>query len=160
MSGNVFDKLAVSRPVNRQSATVAGSGGSHYSPKIKTCERVYSDIPVHSDVPAKMVQNLPKAPTFTDLTGRKFGKFTVVGYLGKLNPKVKGKWQVRCVCGSYEQRTAKAICSAIAGVPGTESTAMCLSCYQWNAVKNRYASRGAAPVQDFVYNGFGDGDGA
>ncbi|MCX8796617.1 hypothetical protein [Vibrio parahaemolyticus] len=38
-----------------------------------------------------------------DLTGKKFGRFTVTGLL------YKGKWQVRCACGNYSARKTKAI---------------------------------------------------
>lgn len=49
-----------------------------------------------------------KHPKGNDYTGRKAGKFTVVGYLGKL-PHAKPWWLCRCLCGSYEPRTEKAI---------------------------------------------------
>ena len=53
-----------------------------------------------------------------DLTGRKGGRITVFGYLGKTgfngNPKrsrtlgsAKKKWLVKCDCGSYEIRNGK-----------------------------------------------------
>lgn len=39
------------------------------------------------------------------LTGVRFGRFTVVGMHGT----IRGVWVVRCACGDYEVRTAKAI---------------------------------------------------
>lgn len=39
----------------------------------------------------------------TNLTGTKFGRFTVVGKL------VNKKWQVRCSCGNYSARKSKSI---------------------------------------------------
>ncbi len=38
-----------------------------------------------------------------DLTGTKFGRFTVIGKLANK------KWQVRCSCGNYSARKPKAI---------------------------------------------------
>lgn len=43
------------------------------------------------------------APCETNLTGTKFGRFTVVGKL------VNKKWQVRCSCGNYSARKSKSI---------------------------------------------------
>lgn len=43
------------------------------------------------------------ARTEKDLTGFRFGRFTVVGKL------IKKKWQVRCSCGNYSARKSKAI---------------------------------------------------
>jgi len=50
-----------------------------------------------------------------DLTGIKFGRLTVVGMVKmeqtELSPdkKTGGRWAVRCACGFYEMRTAKAV---------------------------------------------------
>lgn len=40
---------------------------------------------------------LPTDPRFIDLTGRVFGRLTVVGYAGKV--KGKTSWNCRCICG-------------------------------------------------------------
>ena len=42
-------------------------------------------------------------PKRYDLTGVKFGRMSVVGYLGR------GSWQCRCSCGNFTSRRAKAI---------------------------------------------------
>lgn len=66
---------------------------------------------VHSEVPLPtrpVVGNMPQ------LVGTRFGRFTVVG-LGLRKRERKGEankpaaWVVRCDCGNYEHRTAKAI---------------------------------------------------
>ena len=46
-----------------------------------------------------------RSPNFTDLTGVKFGRFSVIG----LASGFKGRWVARCVCGKYEMRRQKAI---------------------------------------------------
>jgi len=57
---------------------------------------------------AKLFWDFPK-PHVTlnyndeNLTGIKFGRFTVTGKLAN------GKWQVRCACSNYAERKAKAI---------------------------------------------------
>lgn len=40
-----------------------------------------------------------------DLTGRKFGRFTVVGF----SRDYAKKWVVRCACGDFETRSSKAV---------------------------------------------------
>ena len=43
------------------------------------------------------------SPPNYDVTGIKFGRLRVIGYLGK------GKWQCKCTCGNYNSRSLKAI---------------------------------------------------
>src|SRR5688572_5807614 len=46
-----------------------------------------------------------------NLTGRRFGRFEVVGMAATIpgTRNTGGRWVVRCSCGDYEVRTAKAI---------------------------------------------------
>ncbi len=44
-----------------------------------------------------------------DLRGIKFGLLTVIEYYCKGKKNTGGRWLVKCVCGHYEVRTAKAI---------------------------------------------------
>lgn len=47
-----------------------------------------------------------------DLTGRKCGRFTVIGYAlwrPKTHQKNNVRWVVRCVCGRYQMLTTKAV---------------------------------------------------
>lgn len=147
---DLFDRIAASTPLNRTAGAVTARGGDHYSPSIVVQKRRHSAVSTHSDAPAKMLRKLPVDPNFEDFTGKKIGKLTVLGYLGKLNPNYPGRWQVRCVCGAYEQRTAKAIKRALAGVEGFESGAQCVACQKWEVTKKRYARCGSAPLSDFV----------
>lgn len=46
-----------------------------------------------------------KQDCFIDLRGKKFGRFTVLG----ISRDFRGQWVVRCSCGIYSTRSAKAI---------------------------------------------------
>ena len=79
----------------------------------------------HHTVPAKTGRNLLHWSTYPgvrpfkglakhDMTGHIFGWFTVVGFYGNWDKwrqggKARGRWLVRCVCGDYELRRARAI---------------------------------------------------
>lgn len=67
---------------------------------------------VHSDVPLPMQQDVP--PAVKDLRGRTVGKLTVIGLAKPTGRSTKQNgsgrlWVVRCSCGHYETRRAKAI---------------------------------------------------
>ena len=103
---SVFDKLITSRPVDGAAARVL-SKGVHYKPDNVIARLLWTAPPKLEPIPV----NLRATPKFEDLTGRKFGRFIVAGYLGKpLGEKQKQPcWLVRCSCGDYETRTARAI---------------------------------------------------
>ena len=87
------------QPVNKTAALVT-SKGTHYEMKVK------SQVPEYIGPPAMLPRNkLPIAPSLTDLTGRKKGRFTVVG----MAAEGKGKWVVRCVCGTYTIRSSQSV---------------------------------------------------
>lgn len=103
-------------PVDRVAARVM-QPGIHY-------EKDLGDFDKHWTVPPPFYRFIPQAgnPQSVDLTGTKFGLFTVIGWLGAVGgstgrqkkgldkpPKRAGAWLVRCACGDYEQRTARAI---------------------------------------------------
>lgn len=88
------------KPVNKTAATVI-STGTHFIPqkKIQTND---SDLPL-------AIRPLTKSELwhkdFRDLTGRRVGRFTVLG--ASLDfPK---HWVVRCACGRYSTRRSRAI---------------------------------------------------
>lgn len=100
----VFDKLLASRPVNSAAARVLGSGVHYQSNKV-IAQRHWTSPP--KTIPINEVNDT--VGSFVDLSGTTFGRLTVIGYLGKLNPKKAALWLVRCACGDYESRTSKAI---------------------------------------------------
>lgn len=91
------------RPVNRLAARVVGAADSY--------EFKMSDGAVNSllPLPTRLISRAEACqPCFTDLTGVKFGRLTVLG----ISAEVLARWVVRCVCGTYGLRTAKAIKNA------------------------------------------------
>ena len=85
-------------PVNRVSAVVVGKGFA-YKPNKNITQRHWKNLQ-----PTKKVNYKE-----TDLTGLKFGRFTVIGKYGNFGKKKKPRWLVRCTCGDYETRTSRAI---------------------------------------------------
>ncbi|MFL5900897.1 MAG: hypothetical protein ACJ75S_06825 [Solirubrobacterales bacterium] len=107
---------STSGPVNRDAARVM-MPGVHY-------EKTLHPDAKHWKVPPPHYRFIPQAgnPQSIDLTGTKFGLLTVVGWMGAIGgscgrqrkgpdkpPKRMGAWLVRCACGDYEVRTARAI---------------------------------------------------
>jgi hypothetical protein len=99
-------------PVDRVAARVM-QGGVHYEREVHPAEKHWKDL--HDVPPLVPFKPQPGNPQSIDYTGTKFGRFTVVGYLGATGPGLgkRGKrmavWLVRCACSSYSQRTVKAI---------------------------------------------------
>jgi hypothetical protein len=94
-----YDRIAASVPANRTAGEVTGKG-EHWEPTKKI------DVP-HWDTPPVVLD----PPKTLNLIGSKFGRFTVVGYLGKMTAG-KGAspmWLARCACGDYEGRSARAV---------------------------------------------------
>jgi len=54
-------------------------------------------------LPHKSMKIAKESPNFADLSGTKFGKLLVTGWLGK------GKWQVKCDCGNYTKRKGSSL---------------------------------------------------
>ena len=98
MKNPTFDKIIASRPVNKQTA-ISNSGGVSYEPPDIHSRKIYDAPPKMKDVPID-------AP---NLIGVKFGKLTVVGLQDKPQQRRGASWVVKCVCGKYETRHAKAI---------------------------------------------------
>jgi hypothetical protein len=89
------------KPVDRVAARVM-RGGVHWTPKINAAANQK-----HFDVPQPTKE---RPPQVEDMTGRRFGRFVVVGFRKKANPKGGGAtWLVRCACGQFEERKAAAI---------------------------------------------------
>lgn len=91
--------IAALTPINITAALVV-SKGVHYQPDCTIQVKEYIGPP------AMIARHkLPKNPSFTDLTGIKKGRLKVIG----LMEGERGKWVVRCVCGTYTTRSAKSI---------------------------------------------------
>jgi hypothetical protein len=97
---DIFDKLAVSAPINRQAAMTL-SRGFVYEPDTKVTTREW-EAPPKMRLPANKDQSL---------AGTRFGRLTAIGIDAE---KVMAKntpvtWVCRCDCGRYTSRSAKAI---------------------------------------------------
>ena len=89
-------RIASAEPINRLAAIVT-SKGTQFKPTSK---------PSNYDVRDVQPVLKPWAETTgEDLTGRKFGRFAVVGY----SAEKPARWVVRCQCGLYEFRTSKSV---------------------------------------------------
>lgn len=111
-------------PVNRMAARVI-STGTHYD------ERAYT-ASITSDEPLATRAYPATADPSHDLTGQVFGRLTAIG----LSPTYP-TWVVRCACGKYTTRRAKALKSA-AG----RSNLMCSRCDHMEQKKIGHNSRG------------------
>lgn len=91
-------------PIDRVAARVIGAGVK-YEPATK-------GVPVDSDNPLPVAKSLPAAlkdnPSFSDLTGKRRGRLTVVG----VSESQYSRWVCRCDCGRYTIRSAAAIKNA------------------------------------------------
>jgi hypothetical protein len=96
-------RIAAKTPIDATAAKVTSKPGRGfvYDSKKKICQE-------HSETP------LPMKPFVvtgrgqgSDLTGVRFGRFTVVGYSA-----AGGVWVVRCSCGMYSTRRGKSVQNA------------------------------------------------
>lgn len=102
-----FSRIAASAPLNRTAASVTSESRDCYVSKAKMGSAHFGEPPRMREPTSLEKINVQ----WTDLRGRKFGHFTV---LGIFVPRQPGKlavqlWVVRCVCGDYETRRSKAI---------------------------------------------------
>jgi len=147
MPKNVFDAVLASAPVDMAAVRVT-SRGEHYDPKVHVDVHKHAGFLMHSDVPLRCIP-IPEAarcnPTFVDLTGRTFGRMTVIGYLGRLRPdgKKKSFWLLRCACGNYEPRRQEKVKIGAAD-------AACKKCLAWRDAKRRYEELGSCPIEKFT----------
>lgn len=87
-------------PIDRIAAR-AISAGVAYSPQ-KSIRNLDTDLPIKT---RESTQTERRSNGFVDLSGRRVGRFTVLGMASQIN----AMWVLRCDCGRYTTRTAKAI---------------------------------------------------
>lgn len=97
------DVIYTSAPVDKKAALVV-SKGFEYEPNFRKTE-CYTE----SKLPLPTVAVRRGEPNYT---GHKFGRFTVLGLAAKTNKAARGKWVVRCICGTYAYRKASSIKNA------------------------------------------------
>lgn len=89
-------------PANRTAALVVGAGVRHV---------MFGRYPnLHWETCPPLIPRKEWCPFMEDLSGRKVGRLTVIGFAQrKAGGKTSGRWAVRCTCGDFEIRSAKAI---------------------------------------------------
>lgn len=95
-----MDDIHARVPVNRVAVWVTGPG-EHFNPR-KRVQTNDSEAPIETRPFTSVERN---AEGFIDLTGRRVGRLTVLGIAREFTRQ----WVVRCDCGRYTTRTAKAI---------------------------------------------------
>jgi hypothetical protein len=127
MKTSNFYAVAPLSPVNRTAASVTARGEA-WSPKIApTSVMSHAPLPVFPITPV-----MRSSGDFDDLTGRTFGRLTVVGYGGKGKQRDKGaRWVCRCVCGTYTYRYKKRLVNPTGSQPP-----MCAECEKLAYVKS------------------------
>lgn len=133
-AADIFDRIAASTPLNATAARVTSQNGDHYEPEQKIGTQQ------HWTAPPRCVKG-PDVPGFIDLTGKRFGSLTTIGFLGGNNKR--GLWLVRCDCGDYESRRTKTVKN---GKPED----CCQKCQRWRYVQRRYNELGPAPLSTFI----------
>lgn len=146
MKSNAFDRILTSSPLNATAAKVTARG-EHWEPE--------GQIPPglkhwKAPPPMKHYEVRSTSPGNVDLTGKKFGRFTVLGLWAE-TASDGARWVCRCVCGDYEARSSKSIKAAMAGLSHDMSLSFqCYYCYAWAATARRYKKKGAKPISSFV----------
>lgn len=100
-----WDAVIASAPLNKDAAVARDGKGTHWTPEMKLSR---GKVRHFAPIPTKPLKMMYMA---TNLTGLRVGKLTVVGLADfpERNKKRPAAWVVRCVCGYYETRTAKAL---------------------------------------------------
>lgn len=95
-----MDDMHARVPVDRVAVWVTGPG-EHFIPR-KRVQTNDSDAPIAIRQFTAVERN---ADGFIDLTGRRVGRFTVLG----ISRDFTRQWVVRCECGRYSTRKAKSV---------------------------------------------------
>ena len=126
-----FDTVAPLMPFDKTASQVAGRG-QHFEWAPSNPDKLHSKDPI----PTRGPNNRERIfPGFLDLTGKRFGRFTVMG-IADIRTTNGQNWSVRCVCGAYETRKAKFIKSCLAGAGDPQ--AMCDSCNYTRQLQQGY----------------------
>ena len=137
-----FDALAVATPLNREASKVRDGSGDLWEVTIQRPDEHWTAPPLALS---------PKPSDMEDLSGRVFGRMTVVRYHGVIGKHPR--WLVRCACGDYELRRANPINSQ--KTPSDHCCQVCdrLKVILWKA-KNRKRSRvGEVALLDRIASG-------
>lgn len=98
-----YDRIAASAPINRNAALSTGRGES-WAPSVQL-QNTSDTVP-----PLRKPSREARAnPNFQDLTGRTFGRLTVLGIHAERAKSGGARWVCRCRCGQYAQFRARTL---------------------------------------------------
>jgi hypothetical protein len=90
--------------------------------------------------PAKIAGNRPLsgavpklAPNVSDLTGHRFGRYTVVDYAPHRGVNRHARWKVRCDCGTEKEVAGQSL------VSGKSKSCGCIMREKWEEARRRRA---------------------
>lgn len=110
------------RPINGTAARVMARGESFEFTENEYISDSCMPLPTREITPEMLLNS-----SFTDLTGKVFGRFTVIG----LSISRDSKWVCRCVCGTYILRKVKGL------KDGGAANSPCNQCYRLAVLKKR-----------------------
>lgn len=97
---NVAVEIAKGTAVDKQTALAMGGGKAYVPPQ-------ESDQPTYYVPPP--LRTVPIDQSFTDLTGKHFGRLTVLGLAAAGFDGKKPRWSCRCTCGKYSTHRGPAL---------------------------------------------------
>lgn len=144
-----LDAIVASVPLDKTAARVMGRG-VHYERELKSAP-TYIRASV-DPLPVASPPLIVGTATYKELVGNIFGRWKVMGFAAQQgSPGKNATWVVKCSCGRYEQRKARAIRRA----PTTGDC--CTECRNLQYIKRAYKELGSKPVSAFASP---EGDGA
>lgn len=143
-----FDSVAPLMPSDKVAGRVS-SKGEHFDFAPTHPGKVHSAEPLLTRRPTEAELTLP---TYTDLTGIKIGRLSVLGVAAEITGNGQ-KWVVRCVCGLYETRKAKYIKACASGNNPGDTEPMCDCCsYTRRLQRGQHNAKKAAAAAEAIQN--------
>ena len=117
----------LSKPIDKQTTIVISPNVKNwFIPKKRIGSQFISKIPIST------IRFKDHAKTGIDLTNKRIGRFTVIGFLGKKNKKKPGNWLVKCDCGLYTIKNSKTL-----RLQKDKESKMCLYCEHLEYLKEK-----------------------
>ena len=128
----IFDRLLTSTPLNTTAAKVTAGGSADDDVDM-------GPPPIKSASP-----QAARNPSFIDLTGKQYGRLTVIGlHDSKRGSESEGaSWVCRCICGNWCLQKTKAVKRA-------SPEASCQECFEKRSAQWKLDNLGSRPITDF-----------
>lgn len=136
-----LDAIVASVPLDKTAARVMGKG-VHYEREMKPAPtQVRASVDPLPTASSALIAGLD---VYKELVGNTFGRWRVIGFAANQGTQnSNATWVVKCSCGRYEHRKAKAIRRA----PMTGDC--CAECRNLQYIKRAYKELGSKPVDAF-----------